>query len=268
MRSISHRYAKHLGGVRLFSSPRLLLVGLILVCACVTPVSGKAACELRVGWDEWPPYITYEDGRFRGLEYELLKSTAEAAGCELDMKRVPWARALVMLGEGKLDLLYGAGYSDERAKYANFSVPYRQEQFVLVTKFDKGDKTESVSLLDWILSKGKGDNPRALGLFRGNTYGEGIEQILKSNETNVRVVRLNKNEQMVSMVGLGRLDGFIVEDGVAQMLMQEPEASLQRHIIEEQVADPLHYMFSKQVADEIIQRFNSAIRQRLSAVTR
>lgn len=241
-----------------FPSFRLLLLGFAFLCACAAPGLAKAACELRVGWDEWPPYITYKEGHFHGVEYDLLTSTADTAGCKLDFQQIPWARALRMLGAGELDLLYGAGYSAERAEFAKFSIPYRQEQFVLMTRSKAGDETESVSLNDWIQSK-----PRAIGVFRGDVYGEQIDRILK-NTKNVTLVELNDNEQLIRMLEAGRLEGYIVEDGVAQMQLQESAFPLHRYVIKEQTADPLYYMFSLHIADDVIERFNIAIRRRQS----
>jgi polar amino acid transport system substrate-binding protein len=242
------------------------LVGFVFLWTCALPGLARAACELRVGWDEWPPYFTYEQGRFRGLEHDLLKSTADAAGCKLDLWQIPWARALSMLAAGELDLLYGAGYSAERAAFAKFSIPYRQEQFVLVTRPQGGDGPQSISLNDWIQAERTSNHPPAIGVFRGNVYGEQIERILRDNEHDVTVVELSENDQMVGMLGAGRLDGYIVEDGVAQVQLQKSAFPLQLHVIKEQAADPLHYMFSLRVADEVVQRFNSAIQNRQSPI--
>jgi ABC-type amino acid transport substrate-binding protein len=243
-----------------FSLSRLLLLGFVFLCACGAPRLAIAACELRVGWDEWPPYITYEGGHFQGVEYDLLTSTADAAGCTLDLQQAPWERALRMLGAGELDLLYGAGYSAERAKFAKFSIAYRQEQFVLVTRPEAGDEAESISLNDWIQA---GDHPRAIGVFRGDVYGDQIDHILKGDK-NVTLVELNDNKQLSGMLEAGRLDGYIVEDLVAQMQLKESAVPLHRYVVKEQTADPLHYMFSLRVADNVVERFNSAIRKRQS----
>lgn len=61
--------------------------------------------------------------------------------------------------------------------------------------------------------------------------------------------------------GPNRLDGFIVEDGVAQMLAQTSSHPILRLVINEQVADPLHYIFSANIPGEVIERFNAAIRE-------
>ena len=238
------------------------LIGLAFFCALTVPGLAKAACALRVGWDEWPPYFTYKDGHFQGLEYDLLKSTADAAGCSIDLAQVPWARALEMLKSGSLNLLYGAGYSAERAAFAKYSVPYRDERFVLVTQGASGSPSQSVALKRWLESKNDKNSRHTLGVFRGDVYGEKIDPILKKNPKTVVLVDVNNNDQMVNMLRAGRLNGYIVEDGVAQTLIQTAPFPMQRFLIEEQKGDPLHYIFSLKTPDDVIQRFNAAILKR------
>ncbi|MEQ5836303.1 transporter substrate-binding domain-containing protein [Marinobacter sp. NFXS9] len=233
----------------------LLGVGLILLAA-----ASHAECRLRVGWDDWPPYIVYENGEFQGLEYDLLIATADAAGCEIEMLRVPWVRALKMLENRSLDLLYGAGYSKERAAFAKYSLPYRQEQFVLMTLDNTPSTARSVSLGSWIQSA-PGNRGRNLGLFRGDFYGKKMERVLEDNQSAVKLIRLGSNEQMVEMLARGRLDGFVIEDSVAQMLLKTSDYPLKRLIIQEQVTDPLHYLFSRDVPDAVVERFNAVIRK-------
>lgn len=247
---------------------RFLLVGFAVLSVSTFSSRSQADCVLRVGWDAWPPYITYENGQFQGPEYDLLKSTADAAACRLQMIHVPWVRALKMLSEDQLDLLYGADYSPERAKFAKFSIPYRQERFVLMThgqvraRENTGKKIKTVSLRQWLNSADAGKIPHKLGLFRGNFYGEQIERVLKDNANNVTIIYLGNNLQMVRMLGLGRLDGYIVEDGVAQTEIPVAGYPLQRSIIAEQVSDALYYMFSLKTPNDIVQRFDNAIRHR------
>lgn len=262
MMSISRDEARRGGGGRGPAFRRGLLAVFALLWACALPAMANAACLLRVGWDEWPPYITYQDGRFQGLEYDLLKSTADAAGCELDMMQVPWVRAQKMLQVGQLDLLYGAGYSKERAQFARYSLAYRLERFVLVTKANAGEEARPVSLTSWVQSPRTGGSQRRLGVFRGTFYGQTIDHILKSNGKTVVLVVLNQNEQMIEMLRADRLDGYLIEDGVALMQAEGAGFPMRRFPIEEQAADPLHYMFSSGVPAGVIERFNTAIRQR------
>lgn len=237
----------------------LVLASLAFLCTSTLAEQSHSKCELRVGWDDWPPYIEFENGQFYGLEYDLLKATADAAGCSLDMIQVPWVRALHMLSKGSLDLLYGASYSEERDEFSRYSLPYRQEQFVLITKNEAYDQAGSVSLHDWLQSVSAHRGRSRLGLFRGNFYGEKMERILDDNKDHVERVYLGSNEQMIKMLTHNRLDGFITEDGVARMLAGTLPPAILRLVIKEQIADPLHYIVSLEVPVEVIERFNAAI---------
>lgn len=243
-------------------SCRLALIGLAFLCALAVPGLARAECALRVGWDEWPPYFTYKDGDFHGPEYDLLKSTAKAAGCSIDLRQVPWARALEMLKSGTLDLLYGAGYSVERAGFAKYSMSYRNERFVLVTKGAPGGHNQSVFLERWIESENGKTSHQYLGVFRGNVYGQKIDHILKQHVKHVVLVDVNDNDQMASMLQAGRLDGYIIEDSVAEMLIRAAAFPMQRFLIKEQEEDPLHYIFSLKTPDDVVRRFNVAIQKR------
>jgi len=167
-----------------------------------------------------------------------------------------------MLKSGTLDLLYGAGYSTERAAFAKYSIPYRDEQFVLVTKGASDSQNQSTSLKRWIESDNGKNSHHDLGVFRGNVYGQKIDRILKQHSKNVVLVDVNNNDQMVNMLRAGRLDGYIVEDGVAQMLIRAAEFPMRRFLIEEQKGDPLHYIFTLKTPDDVVQRFNAAILKR------
>lgn len=238
----------------------------LLFAAFLVPGPASAACELRVGWDQWPPYFTEDDGRFHGLEYDLLMATADMADCRLEFIRAPWARALKMLSDGSLDLLYGAGYSPERAEFARYSIPYRMERWVLMRRRTSERVSGPLSLKAWISRGGKAGHARVIGVFRGNVYGEQIDRILETADAPIRLIELDHNEQMVGMLMAGRIDGYLVEDGVARMQMRDSGYPLHMGIIEEQEADPLHYIFSHRVADEVIERFNEAIERQDAGV--
>lgn len=247
------------------ASAKALLLRLAFLCtaAAVSATAARADCSLRVGWDEWPPYFTQVDGKFHGPEYDMLRATAEAAGCKLDFLQVPWARAQRLLAAGELDLLYGAGHSAEREGYAKFSISYREERFVLVTRQEEGGPGETVSLDAWIRAEDTG-RPRSVGVFRGNVYGAAIDGILAANPQQVVIIELSQNKQMTRMLEEKRLDGYLIEDAVAALQLAPADHGLRRLLIAEQKGDPLYYLFSLKVGDDVIERFNAAIRKRKS----
>jgi len=89
------------------------------------------ACVLRAGFDAWEPYHYLGQGQQpQGLDIEILQTLAAELNCELSLQQDTWAALLRKLQSGELDILPGASISTERERYAWFSRPYRQEQFV------------------------------------------------------------------------------------------------------------------------------------------
>ncbi|MFZ6045947.1 substrate-binding periplasmic protein [Pseudomonas sp. CR3202] len=93
------------------------LFALLLACA------GVNAETLRMAANLWPPFT---DARLSGdgLASELVRTALKRAGHVVVYVEVPWARALRGLEMGEYDLLVSAWYSDERARFGQFSKPY------------------------------------------------------------------------------------------------------------------------------------------------
>jgi polar amino acid transport system substrate-binding protein len=93
------------------------LIGLLLL------VQGAAAEKLRLVADAWPPFTdsTLVNG---GLATDIVSTALARAGYASEFEQVPWARALMGLGEGRYDVLVNAWYNDERTKLGQFSGEY------------------------------------------------------------------------------------------------------------------------------------------------
>lgn len=233
------------------------IIGLLLLNT--SPGIGATDCVLRVGWDQWPPYISKKDGKFNGPEFTFLQQNADASGCKLKMIQAPWARALKMLETQRLDLLYGAGHSAERAQYAKFSIPYRQEHFDLVTLATKRTHSPSISLSQWIRATQHTHETVKIGIFRGDFYGKEIERILTDHKSHIDLIPVDHNEQLSRMLDAGRLHGYFIEHVIAQHQRQASTIPLTAYAIHEQPGDPLHYMFGRHISEKIISQFNQAI---------
>lgn len=217
-------------------------------------------CTLRVGWEEWAPYIYKQDGQFHGSEYAILETIATDAGCRLIMHETPWTQALKELERGQLDLLYSASYTIERSKYAHFTIPYRHETIMLATPAVKGRARGKVSLSDWIEYRGRKSGPTILGVIKDSFYGASIDRILKNTPQRLSTLALNDDKQLRDMLKRKRIDGFLIEKGVAKTYPEVHDGTLQIQHVTEQPADPLHFMFSKQVSIRVVERFNKAIK--------
>lgn len=93
------------------------LIGLLLL------FQDAAAEKLRLVADAWPPFTdaTLING---GLATDIVSTALARAGYASDFEQVPWARALLGVGEGRYDVLVNAWYNDERTRIGQFSGEY------------------------------------------------------------------------------------------------------------------------------------------------
>ena len=86
--------------------------------------------------EQWPPYV-YRDaeGRYTGLDLELLKAIFKEAQCTLvTLPELPTARRQLLFQKGGLDLMLAASETPERQTYARFSISYRDEAVGVFSK--------------------------------------------------------------------------------------------------------------------------------------
>ena len=82
-----------------------------------------AAERLRLVADAWPPFTdaTLING---GLATDIVSTALARAGYASDFEQVPWARALMGVGDGRYDVLVNAWYDEARTQLGHFSAEY------------------------------------------------------------------------------------------------------------------------------------------------
>lgn len=82
-----------------------------------------AAERLRLVADAWPPFTdaTLVNG---GLATDIVSTALARAGYASDFEQVPWARALMGVGDGRYDVLINAWYDEARTQLGQFSAEY------------------------------------------------------------------------------------------------------------------------------------------------
>ena len=102
----------------------------LLLAALSLAALPAPACHLRMALETWPPYSYSDDGgEPAGADVELAQAIVREAGCTLEVvPELPALRREVQFREGRLDLMLAASRTDERRRYARFSIPYRQER--------------------------------------------------------------------------------------------------------------------------------------------
>ncbi len=58
-----------------------------------------------------------------GLDMDILRRLQQASGIELQVRRMPWGRALKQMQTGQVDLMIGLAYTAERAQFIDYLQP-------------------------------------------------------------------------------------------------------------------------------------------------
>ncbi|MFM5841200.1 MULTISPECIES: substrate-binding periplasmic protein [Aeromonas] len=228
----------------------------VFCCLPLQPLWAQSLCPvpLRVGFDDWPPYHYYQqDGdkrRLRGFAIDYLNAISARLGCRLLYVERPWKRGLHDLELGRQDIAMEAYFSEDRARYAWFSIPYNPGRTALwVRKAGTGDEAD---LESW-LARG-----HRLGVTRDYYYGAEITELLRRYPDQVSAVNDVQNYRKLV---LGRIDGFLGDS------LATPWGLKKEGLSEEVVPHvmgiyetPTSFMLSKKtVSSEFVQRFNQAI---------
>lgn len=165
--------------------------------------------RLRVAWDHYPPYQRPPRGvgeRPQGLDIELAERIAARAGLFIDWQHMPWARQLVALRDGDLDLSLSASRVAEREDFALWTHPYRPERAALLGLSGAAPSASAAS--DWRALRGQ-----RIGLIRGTAYPGEWAEALKLPDFRAQLVPLRHAEQGLRMLRSGRLD-LLADDPV------------------------------------------------------
>jgi polar amino acid transport system substrate-binding protein len=177
---------------------------------------GAQACEKKVRWYDDAPYsYRAPNGEVAGFDADLMRAILKRTGCSAVFVEMPWARALVELKSGRLDVLSGTFPSAEREAFAHFSIPSFQSPNVLYLGANVHSRYRLSKLEDLI------GTPFKLGVQIGVSYGDNFEA-LKANplfRDNQVPVTLRRNAW--KMMELGRIDGMIADEASAQLELRQ-----------------------------------------------
>ncbi|HZV82853.1 MAG TPA: transporter substrate-binding domain-containing protein, partial [Geobacteraceae bacterium] len=101
----------------------LLLLGLASVAAAAEQAPQRV---ILVGGDrDYPPYEFIDrDGRPAGFNVELTRAVADVMGMQVEFRLGGWSEVRSDLLAGRIDVLEGMSFSEERAEEVDFSTPH------------------------------------------------------------------------------------------------------------------------------------------------
>ncbi|KMK97496.1 substrate-binding periplasmic protein [Aeromonas hydrophila] len=233
---------------------------LLLWCLCC---SAWAQESLLVGWSSWHPFsFRDEQQQLQGLDIDLLEAIFNRAGFHANYSEMPWARVLRELEFGTIQLTMSANQTAERDLYARFTLPYRNEETVLlVRRQDKGRWQEITQLSD-LLSR----PDFTIGLLRDFDYGTDFRTFMQSPQMQQRLLVRLKMEPLIKLLLAGRIQGVVMDPmGLQQLNLAGLPLDQLTTLLDIQQT-PVHLMLSRRTTTpQQLQRLDEAIRTLLQS---
>ena len=191
--------------------------------------------------EDWAPY-SYQDaqGKFVGLDLELMQAIFKEAGCKLEYKTdIPRARRHAMHKEGQLDVLFAASVTEERKQYSRFTKSYRDEVTGLFARDDEAKRYAQVrGFSDVLAARTSVLAPNA------GWYGDDFAKALPDLEAAGLVQHFENFDQAIRMLQVKRADLLMGDVGAVNF------ASRDQHVPVLELSftpnrDPVHLMLSK-----------------------
>lgn len=186
--------------------------GLIAMAGSLAALHGATAAveprPLRAAWDDYPPYqMPGASGEPEGLDLVLSRAVLRQAGLQARWQRMPWARQLLSLQDGSLDLVLSASKVPDRESYALWTQPYRPENGAPLAR-RRGDRPPPKHLRELA------DGGARIGMIRGTGYPGELHEAKQDPRFLRRLLPLRHVEQGLRMLQDGRLD-YLIDDPVA-----------------------------------------------------
>ncbi|WAF92633.1 transporter substrate-binding domain-containing protein [Aeromonas hydrophila] len=233
---------------------------LLLWCLCC---SAWAQESLLVGWSSWHPFsFRDEQQQLQGLDIDLLEAIFNRAGFHANYSEMPWARVLRELEFGTIQLTMSANQTAERDLYARFTLPYRNEETVLlIRRQDKGRWQEITQLSD-LLSR----PDFTIGLLRDFDYGTDFRTFMQSPQMQQRLLVRLKMEPLIKLLLAGRIQGVVMDPmGLQQLNLAGIPLDQLTTLLDIQQTS-VHLMLSRRTTTpQQLQRLDEAIRALLQS---
>lgn len=180
------------------------LVASILILLTFSAAAAAEGCtkKLTIAFFDWKPYHYHDDASEpTGLDIELMRETFAAAGCEVQLKVMPWKRTLLAIKFGTIDGALGASRLPEREEYAWFTRPYRRETMVMFMRHKDLTDDTAMSVADIAT----GD--KRIGVLLGSWYGDEFAALYKADPTlRKRILQTPEYEVLFNWLVKDRVD--------------------------------------------------------------
>lgn len=171
--------------------------------------------RLRLVGDAWPPFTdaTLING---GLATDIVSTALARAGYASDFEQVPWARALMGVGDGRYDVLVNAWYDEARTQLGQFSAEYLLNRVRFIKRRDDPIEYQNLQQLH--------DYP--IAVVRGYAYSADFDA-----DPKLQKVPVHNFAMAVSMLAAQRVRLTVEDEYVARYNLAR-ESSRVRNAVE------------------------------------
>lgn len=221
--------------------------------------------SLKNGWYLWEPYQFNQESvagfKLTGMDVELSKALAKKVGVPMEYEQVAWDVHQKMLKSGEKDVAAGATYTDARAEFVYFSVPYRFEENSLFTKQDSEKELNFDNIAEF-LAQVRIQN-FTLGVTKGFIYADPQINLFIKDEANQDIIIEYENDTAaLDALIKNDIDGFLADRvvGAAAILNRKDAYGIGE--VQLHIKTPIHLMFSKKsVPVPLVEAFNKEIKK-------
>lgn len=198
----------------------LLLLGLLVACGGAEAENELEAIreegKMVVGTSaDYPPFESVDDqGNFVGFDIELIREIGDRMDVEVEIQDMPFDSLIAAVQEDKIDLAISAfNYTEERDQTVDFTEPYYYgEDGILVASDFAGTIEAPEDLANYVVGTQTGTTQDAW--VQENLVDAGL---LPAED----LFRYERVDQAALDLQSGRIDAILVEDVVAESLVNE-----------------------------------------------
>jgi polar amino acid transport system substrate-binding protein len=207
----------------------------------------------------WPPYVILKNNTLGGVEIDVLKAIFKSSPYCLNFSVLPSSlRAFEELKQGRVDLIFAASKTADRAEYAHFTLPYRVEKMLLY----KHASSPNVNSINALFKKSL-----TVGVNRGSVFGNAFEQ-LRTQYAN-QVVLTGESKKRFILLNKQRINFLIDDSLVAQYFTKQYSNIMPAALVEPININNVHFMLSKKtVTADDIAAINSYITNNKAVIDR
>lgn len=180
-----------------------------LTLLLLAPLCRAADAPLRVMTDLWPPFrMESASGELQGLDIDLLAELTRRTGLRFEVQRVPWARGLAALEQGRADLMTGLARTAERERY----IHYLERPYYACAPRFYASPARAAQLGDYAALRGL-----RIGYVLESAYFQPFD-----GDDGLNKVGVSTESQLLEMLARGRIDVLVGTDCQVDYALLDP----------------------------------------------